>query len=553
MSTESHDLGSVPNLTALTGYGDSYVVPGDEVYVVAEDCDYIYRNPGTNPVADGFNIVDAIFLPGYWERRSGSSGSAGLRFNTVAIGASGSGRLIDVGLSGLVDGVSTAWVESVKDTWRWDATSTLTADNITVCNPTANGANPGRFIRKLEPAPEWRQQAAWFVDTAGNDENDGTTSLTPVKTDVEISRRWGSGTVQLSVPVTVTYAQAPAGDTAFDWEPLTGGSLTLLGTPTISQAAVVLTAVTAQNRGTQTAWAITGATLGAADVNKIAIITAGTAGNIGAYARVLKDNGGGSVNVSPFGKFAVGSSPFTQVTPVVGDTVQIVTPMTLNCAMLRTTSNTTTAAAASPTRNCLVVDSITLTGTASFQGMVISNGAPVFFARSIPTNVAIAGSPSSVSNVHFCGGGAHGVTIQTAGVAQFRQTGITSFLGLLTGARAVLFTDTYFQNADCTVDPAASILSTGAAWFDRASSDRALQLFHNAFYRQSGAVPDWGSANAGHGILVSAGAMYSYTTKPTVNTGLGAGREVQLGGVDTLYAGIPAVTAANNAAMVVFA
>ncbi len=65
MSVESHDLGPVPNLTALSGYGDSYVVPGDEVYVITEDTDYIYRNTGTNPVADGFNIIKAIFLPGF--------------------------------------------------------------------------------------------------------------------------------------------------------------------------------------------------------------------------------------------------------------------------------------------------------------------------------------------------------------------------------------------------------------------------------------------------------------------------------------------------------
>jgi len=196
MSVESHDLGPVPNLTQLAGYGDSYVVPGDEVYVVAEDTDYIYLNTGSNPPADGFNIIKAIFLPGVWQRRSSVGGSGALRFNTVAVGALGSGRLIDVAMAGLVDGTSLAWVESVKDTWRWDATSTLTADNITVCNPTANGANPGRFIRELEPAPEWMLQTTWVVDAANssalaNDENDGLTATTPLLTDTERQRRMG--------------------------------------------------------------------------------------------------------------------------------------------------------------------------------------------------------------------------------------------------------------------------------------------------------------------------------------------------------------------------
>jgi hypothetical protein len=206
MSVESHDLGPISDLTALSGYGDSYVVPGDEVYVVAEDCDYIYLNTGSNPPADGFNIIKAVFLPGVWQRRSSSGGAGALRFNTVAVGAIGSGRLIDTSLSGLVDGTSLAWVESVKDTWRWDATSTLTADNITVCNPTANGVNPGRFIRELIPAPEWMTQLTWVIDpanVAANDENSGIDDVAPLATDAERQRRmgpsptWNAGTYDL--------------------------------------------------------------------------------------------------------------------------------------------------------------------------------------------------------------------------------------------------------------------------------------------------------------------------------------------------------------------
>jgi len=216
MSQESHDLGPVSTLVTLAGYGDGYVCPGDEVYVVSEDCDYIYRNTGANPPADGFNIIKAVFLPGIWERRglagpvgppgpigppgpAGASGAA-LPFNTVAVGALGSGRLIDVALAGLIDGTSLAWVESVKDTWRWDATSTLTADNITVANPLANGANPGRFIRELFAAPEWALQTTWVVDelntsTLASDENDGFTATTPLLTNAEFNRRTSVGTV----------------------------------------------------------------------------------------------------------------------------------------------------------------------------------------------------------------------------------------------------------------------------------------------------------------------------------------------------------------------
>jgi hypothetical protein len=73
---DTHDLGPIPNLAALAGYGDSYVLPGSEVYVVDQDCDYAYRNTSPNPAADGFNVVKALFLPGVWERRNSSGSSS---------------------------------------------------------------------------------------------------------------------------------------------------------------------------------------------------------------------------------------------------------------------------------------------------------------------------------------------------------------------------------------------------------------------------------------------------------------------------------------------
>ncbi len=123
-------------------------------------------------------------------------------FNTVIKGAVGSGRLTDVTLAQLATlpaGGSVAYVISVKDFWRWDPLSTLadnTATTLTVCNPIANAANPGRFIRELLPAPEWMLQTTWIVDgqntsTTANDENDGLTAATALLTDLERERRMG--------------------------------------------------------------------------------------------------------------------------------------------------------------------------------------------------------------------------------------------------------------------------------------------------------------------------------------------------------------------------
>jgi hypothetical protein len=64
------DLGSVATPTALSGFGDSRVIPGDEIYVVSEDADYVYRLPPPSLVADGKSVVKSIFLAGNWIQKS---------------------------------------------------------------------------------------------------------------------------------------------------------------------------------------------------------------------------------------------------------------------------------------------------------------------------------------------------------------------------------------------------------------------------------------------------------------------------------------------------
>jgi len=183
---------------------DFTVEDGELVYVRLGQQWFVYReNSGLVP--DGVNVIAPAYGNGVWQILNIAAGppvpppaSALGPFNTVAKGLAGSGRLLDVTalqLAGLTRG-NVVWVESVKDFWRWDPASALTADNITVCNPTANGVNPGRFVRELIAAPEWMLQTTWIVDGANStavasDENDGLTSAAPLLTDLERQRRMG--------------------------------------------------------------------------------------------------------------------------------------------------------------------------------------------------------------------------------------------------------------------------------------------------------------------------------------------------------------------------
>lgn len=459
------------------------------------------------------------------------------------------------------------YVESLRNYWKWLPASTLTNDDITICTPTIVGAGAGRFERLTgNESPDWKLQAAWFIDsTAANQEGDGS-ALSPLQSDIELVRRWGTdGAIQLNTQVTITYTQAPSTVSNFDVRILNNASLTFLGTPTITKAGTVLTAVAAQVRtpGAEVPWGVTAVGLGAADVGKLIVITASAVpANVGAYARVLKDNGGGAIRTSPFGTFSTnGITGFTQVTPVVGDTIQIFDPMVLTIGFFSLRFDTQLNALAAPTRNCFVFDSIRLdggvgAGVGSNSGVVRSENSTVFYARCILQNMSLTGTETT-SHIHtICGGGAGPLEVRTNN-ASFKQTGFFSTTGAIQiligagGSQATLGTDCYFQNAQLGVQTGSIAVTQGVAWFDRANADLALIISGNGgVVRQVGGVADWGTANAGHGLVVSSGCQYVYQTKPTINGTLGAGREAKIGGTDKLYAAVPYIEGANNAALV---
>jgi hypothetical protein len=171
-------IDSINTVVEMLQQTDYTVEDGETVWVRSTQAMYVYRvNSGLVP--DGTTVIASIYGNGVWQKLNvaPAGGSSLGPFNTVAQGSVGSGRLLDVNssqLAALTIG-STVWVNSVFTSWTWDPTSTLTADNITICNPTANGVNPGRFIRATAPVWKWENQLNWFIDqTNGNDEFDGT-------------------------------------------------------------------------------------------------------------------------------------------------------------------------------------------------------------------------------------------------------------------------------------------------------------------------------------------------------------------------------------------
>lgn len=98
-------------------------------------------------------------------------------------------------LASLQEG-NVVYVISVRDYWKWLPNSTITSDDITYCAPTVVGVGAGRFERMMWASPDWMLQTTWVIDAAGslgtsNDENDGLTAATALRTDTERQRRMG--------------------------------------------------------------------------------------------------------------------------------------------------------------------------------------------------------------------------------------------------------------------------------------------------------------------------------------------------------------------------
>lgn len=128
---------------------------------------------------------------GYWHKvsSSGGGGGSGVAAFTNLAALSASSVTID-------NNGEFAYVLSVKDLWIYNSSSALTTDGITVI--AANG--PGRWERSNLGSVDWRSQATWYVDAvAGNDERNGLTSGTALKTFAELTRRWGPNPVILQL------------------------------------------------------------------------------------------------------------------------------------------------------------------------------------------------------------------------------------------------------------------------------------------------------------------------------------------------------------------
>lgn len=219
------------------------------------------------------------------------------------------------------------FVNTLKDIFILDKGATQGTNGSTILS-TLSGV--GRWFREIIKNPAWGWQPNWYVDASiGNDENDGYTSLTPVKSLSEVGRRLGRGGQSYAYNVYMLTDQDPNDVPIFDFQLKDGYSSGAISPRTrllINGARTTLTSGTisatndwlpSANRSTEiTATGITWANY----IGKYIYITGGTATNVGAGCHIMKDLGANAIRTTrPYNPLT-----FVSKTLAINDTFDVV-------------------------------------------------------------------------------------------------------------------------------------------------------------------------------------------------------------------------------------
>ncbi len=404
------------------------------------------------------------------------------------------------------------------------------------------------------------RQATWHISAAtGSNSNSGLDAAHPIRDCEERWRRCGTSYV-VEQPTTIVYHDSPpASDVELFNDVMIGygGSLTLEGIRTVV-ATGVLTSFTAFDRAAQTKNII-------ADTN----LSGGFAAHLGRYMRITagpragtdwvitKDLGGGSAEIStPGATSSVGLGTFTRATPQTGDAYEIVTVPSLTAGTLAFAAGSQQGQAATGF-NRVIIQDLELDFGNKVSGITtdLRSGIVGHFVDPLLIRCKLDAMTSLAYPIRFFQCYHYGYVIIAAGsYASLRAGAHTSHLQTNSGGHAILDMDELFQGGQITVGRGSSIEVGTACVFDKNGQGVAINPGATLICEPigDGVTALWGTNNATQGITINAGGGLYYWNgtggaKPTVNAGLGSGREVLLSVTDYVYANVPAVS--NNAVM----
>lgn len=471
-----------------------------------------------------------------------------------------------------------ARVQSVRDYFALDKTSTAT---LVTASVLATQSGTGRWIRQNRVDPRWLLQTDWGINpSTGNDENIGT-AASPLATAAELERRWG----QWNMPANGTIVQILS-DLPLDL-PLRL-QLTLPTTPngagatrfvvkgtSIVLASGTLTGYTPLSRaGAGSRNTITSAVNFTTHVNRKIRLTSGAGAG---YYAFIQAGAAGTATITPWTQAVTsdtaqppGAAALQPAGIGAGDAFEIVETTSIGAAPQLSfrggggangTNNATSAVQIKDIRDVQAFTSANAIPTGYIEaqspgvaiwclgcdlGHVSLNVGLIRVQGCIAGGGVVMGVSVVGNSVRFTGGGTRvdgsaGMSISGGGTVGFDGDFAFTIPLIIGGGSTVM---SCFQAA-CRL---------GNVFFSVTGD--ALQVLDNGFVQARngdyGGHAVYGTATT-YGIRINSNGRMTYaSTKPTINNGLGAGRETIIGGTDTQYAAVPFVNT-NNLAMLAVA
>jgi hypothetical protein len=402
---------------------------------------------------------------------------------------------------------------------------------------------------------------AWFIDpVAGNDANNGTTALTPLKTWAQLVFLWGTNAPILAQNTAITFLSSqPDATDPVVWRPVLkqGASAVIIGTAPTVVASVVLAGVVAKNRATGQ---LLNATLGAlaAPGQMLRNTTAGKTSRAWVYKLVAGTTFGISAPLVPVA-LPVAAMPAQVNTWANGDTVDILSLVNVAIAEV------------SP---IVADDSAGHTNGVTIYGLNLMNppGAGAFTATVLGFNTSVW-ECGSTRVLTFAGRNASGLRVQQAignvgnlaGVAGDGRGGPRAFVGGMFASDAAHLVslstswegelsfdgDFIFGRAAVLVGPAGGTplptLQLGAVYLEPGITMQ-LSGTVNAAILDYGLTAIWGAAGSVLNVIGKSKLVYPAGAGAAaacfLSAGLAGGTPLQLGGSTTghsVIAGAPDV------------
>jgi len=425
-------------------------------------------------------------------------------------------------------------------------------------SPVAGAANARWFRSTTAPVAPfvWSTQTAWFIDpTNGSDTNSGLTAGTAIKTWAELRRRWlaSGGVVQTTGNCTVTLlGDLPVSDPC-DMRGIwvkKGAAVVVTAAAKTTLYSGTITAVQARVLATNTDWAITSAGLpvswtASGCVGKLCRIVGGA--RDGTTFWIKKDLGAKKATVSsPMTKtsaYPMGNAVPTYPTPQVGDAIVVEDLVVIHTFRIAETGGDESF---SDIANRLVFDHIAASDFNEGMSAVFDCDMNIGLAfLNCDADVAFP-APGGALQYFGCKCFPEG----ESGTRIWLYGGYSDFGGTI-GVGSTCFADEFsvegasFEIAGGNLQSNTSPASLGVL----NSPSVGLLVRFGAVATILTGTQLWGGGNGTFGIVVESLSGLQYGgAKPTIT---GTTNDTKIGGVATAYAGVPAITAANNAAIVV--